>query len=149
MLSIAHGVTGALIATKVGDPFLSAPLILITHYVQDLIPHWDFGTGMTKHLKSKKSAFFQELLIDLPLSVILVFFIFRQYESFSIYPWLGWFLGLLPDFLEFPYLFLNARFFPIKELARLHAFSHRSTPKKILGLSSQIAFILLAYLLAN
>jgi hypothetical protein len=149
MLSIAHGVTGALIATKIGNPFLSTPLILITHYVQDLIPHWDFGTGMTKKLKSKKSAFFQELLIDIPVSIILVFFIFRQYESFSIYPWLGWFLGLLPDFLEFPYLFLNARFFPIKDLAKLHAICHRSTPKILLGLAPQFGFILLTYLLVN
>jgi hypothetical protein len=149
MLSIAHGVTGALIATKIGDPFLSAPLILVSHYLQDFIPHWDFGTGLTKHLKSKKLALFQELLFDLPLSAILVYFIFKQYETFSPLPWIGCFLGLLPDFLEFPYLFLNLKIFPIKQLARLHAFFHQSTHNKIIGLSSQIGFILLAYLLIN
>ena len=147
MLSITHGLTGAFIASHLANPLYSFPTIITVHYLQDLIPHWDLGTGLTKHLKTKKLAFFQELLIDFPLSALFVYFIFRQYQTFSIYPWLGWFFGLLPDFIEFPYLFLNWRFFPITHLARLHAFTHRSTNHKIIGLLPQFAIIIAIYYL--
>lgn len=147
MLSIAHGTTGALIASKIPNPLISIPLCLAAHYIEDYIPHWDMGQGLTKKTKSKKAAFLEELFIDFPLSIVLVFFFFQYGKPFSILPWLGWFMALLPDFLEFPYLFLNARFSPIKELADFHSSVHRSTPEKFKGLWPQAVVILMAYLL--
>ena len=61
MLSIAHAATGAFIATKVANPALAIPLIIISHFVEDYIPHWDVGQGLTKKIKSHQAAFFQEL----------------------------------------------------------------------------------------
>ncbi len=145
MLSIAHGLTGAFIATKIPNPYFSVPLIIAAHFLEDYIPHWDVGQGLTKKVKSHKDAFFQELLTDFPASILLVFFFFQFNQPFSWIPWLGWFLALLPDFIEFPYLFLGWRFFPIKQLASIHKFFHRSTPKKLLGLLPQAAVILLIY----
>lgn len=147
MLSIAHGTTGAFIAKKIPNPLISIPLVLASHYIEDYVPHWDVGTGLTKKLKSKKDAFKQELFIDFPLSFLLVFLFFQLGKPFDWRPWLGWFVGLLPDFLEFPYVFLGWKFFPIKELAQLHSFVHRSTPDKLRGLAPQIAVILIIFLL--
>ncbi len=146
MLSIAHAATGAFIATKIHNPYISIPLILASHFLEDFIPHWDVGQGLTKKLKSHQDAFLQELLIDFPASILLVFFIFQFNQPFSIYPWLGWFFALLPDFLEFPYLFLNWRFTPIKELAIFHKFWHHSIPGKVKGLIPQIIVIVLIYI---
>jgi len=146
MLSIAHAATGAFIATKVANPALSIPLIIISHFVEDYIPHWDVGQGLTKKIKSHRAAFFQELLTDFPASILIVFFFFQFGRPFSPLPWLGWFVALLPDFLEFPYLFLGWRFFPIKQLAAIHRYFHHSTPKKIIGLIPQVLLLVLIYI---
>ena len=147
MLSIAHAATGALIATKIENPYISIPLIIITHFIEDYLPHWDVGQGLTKKLKSHKSAFWQELLTDFPASILIVYFFFQYGKPFSILPWLGWFIALLPDFIEFPYMFLGWRFFPIKQLARIHKFFHHSIPDKFLGLLPQILLLIIIYLI--
>lgn len=147
MLSISHGLTGALIATKISNPLISIPLIIGAHFLEDYIPHWDVGQGLSKKVKSHKSAFYQELFIDLPLSALFVFFFFQYGQDFSLLPWLGWFTALVPDFIEFPYLFLGWRFFPIKQLALIHKFFHRSIPDKFWGLLPQLLVVILIYLL--
>lgn len=147
MLSIAHGVTGALIATKISNPLISIPLIIVAHFIEDYIPHWDVGQGLSKKVKSHKNAFFQELLTDFPASIILVYLFFQHGQPFSLLPWFGWFFGLLPDFIEFPYLFLGWRFFPIKQLAAIHKFFHHSIPNKFLGLAPQILLLIIIYLI--
>ncbi len=148
MLSIAHGTTGALIATLIPNPLISTPIIITTHFFQDHITHWDFGQGLTKKKKSKKAAFFQELTIDFPASILLVYLWFPsptgQINWLAFY---GWFMALLPDFLEFPYLFLNWKFWPINKIAHLHNKVHNSTPEKFKGLWPQALTLLLVYLL--
>jgi hypothetical protein len=148
MLSIAHGATGALIATAIPNPLISTPAILAVHFLQDSIPHWDFGQGLTKKIKSKKASFFQELLIDLPATIVLIYLWFPgtsgQINYLALY---GLFIALLPDFLEFPYLFLNWRFWPIKQIARFHNSVHRSIPNKIRGLWPQALTLIIVYLL--
>ena len=148
MLSIAHGTTGALIATYIPNPFISTPIILAVHFLQDHIPHWDFGQGLSKKKKSKKTAFYQELLIDFPASILLVYLFFRSGSPETLQlAFYGWFIALLPDFLEFPYLFLGWRFWPLKQVDKLHKQVHHSIPNKFKGLWPQAATILLVYLL--
>ncbi|MBU1071281.1 hypothetical protein KKG65_02605 [Patescibacteria group bacterium] len=148
MLSIAHGTTGALIATLIPNPIISTPLILASHFVQDHIPHWDVGQGLTSKKKSKKAAFFQELLLDFPASILLVYLWFPgpsgQINPLAFY---GWFIALLPDFIEFPYLFLNLRFPLLNKFAKLHTSIHKSTPNIFKGLWPQALTLLLVYLL--
>lgn len=146
MLSVAHAATGAFIATKIANPHLAVPLIIASHFLEDYIPHWDVSQGLSKKIKSHKDAFLQELMIDFPASILLVFLFFQYDQPFSWTPWLGWFLALLPDFIEFPYLFLNWRFTPIKQLARFHKFFHHSTPDKVRGLIPQALVLLLIYI---
>jgi len=74
MLSIAHSATGAIIAAKVQNPFLYVPIVLALHYLQDFIPHWDVGTGLTNGSRKRIHAFFLEW-IDLVLSAGLRFFL--------------------------------------------------------------------------
>ena len=148
MLSISHGPSGAFIASKIPNPLISVPLCIAIHFFEDAIPHWDVGQGMNKKTKSKKAAFIQELTWDFPLSIVIVYIFFQYGHSTIQYQaWLGWFAALLPDFLEFPYVFLGWRFRPISDLARLHAYFHRSTAKKLLGLAPQIITLGLIFLL--
>ena len=147
MLSIAHGPTGALIASKIPNPYISIPLILASHFLEDRVPHWDVGQGLTSQKKSKKSAFIQELFFDFPLSILIVYLFFQAGRPFDWRPWLGWFLGLLPDFIEFPYLFLNQRGSFIKKFATFHTWCHRSTSHRFWGLLPQFLVLLVILLL--
>lgn len=146
MLSIAHGPTGAFIASKISNPLISFPLILASHFLEDRVPHWDVGQGLTSQKKSKKMAFFQELFFDFPLSLLIIYLFFQAGRPFDWRPWFGWFIGLLPDFIEFPYIFLQNRSPFIKKFAAFHSWTHRSTPHKFWGLLPQ-GLVLLAILL--
>ena len=147
MLSIAHAPTGALIATKIPNPLISVPLIVLAHLLEDRIPHWDVGTGMGKK-KEKSAAFYQELFFDFPGSILLVYFLFQSGQAqINWLAWLGWFVGLLPDFLDFPVVFLKIRFPLLDYLNRIHKHFHRSTSNVVWGLLPQIIVIALVYLL--
>ena len=147
MLSIAHGTTGALIAKKIPNPLISIPLIIAAHFIEDRVPHWDVGQGLGKKTKTKKDAFLQELFVDFPLSIVLVYFFFQHGKPFDYVAWMGWFVGLLPDFIEFPTLFLNIKIPGVGFVSKIHEFMHRSTPNKFWGLLPQILVILVVYLL--
>lgn len=146
MLSIAHGPTGAFIASKIPNPLISIPLCIAAHFVQDFIPHWDVGTGLSKKVKSKKAAFLQELFIDLPLSVLIVYIFFQAGRPFDWRPWLGWFAALIPDFIEFPRLFLKADPWPIRMINRFHKSIHHSTPAVVRGLAPQILVLVIIWI---
>ena len=145
MLSVAHATTGAFISKKIAPLYISLPLALASHYLEDAIPHWDVGQGLTKGHTSKKQAFWRELLVDFPLSIILVYFLFQAGHPFELRIWLGWFVGLLPDFIEFPKNFLTWQPWPIRQLNDFHGRFHHSTPRIFYGLVPQIALLVLFY----
>lgn len=142
MLSIAHGPTGALIVSKIPNPFISIPLAIFVHYLEDRVPHWDVGQGLTNGSKKKSHSFLQELFIDFPLSIILTYLIFQHGHPLNYYVWLGWFAGLLPDFIEFPRLFLQKHTGIFEMHHKFHKWFHVSTPNKFWGLLPQIITIL-------
>jgi len=147
MLSITHASTAAFITTKIPNPIISIPLALGSHYLEDYIEHWDVGQGITKGKKSKTAAFYQELFFDLPLSIAIVYFFFQHGQPFSVWPWIGWFFGLLPDFVEFPRNFLKWEPAFIRPLNQFHHHFHNSIPDKVRGLTPQILILILIYLL--
>lgn len=147
MLSIAHGPTGAFIATKISNPLISIPLILAAHYIEDKVPHWDFGQGLTSGKKKKSHSFLQELFFDFPLSILITYFFFQYNQPFSYYVWLGWFVGLLPDFIEFPRLFLKQSSALLNWHHKFHKYFHVSIPNKVWGLLPQFIVLLAIYYL--
>lgn len=138
MLSISHSLTGAFIATKLPSPFLYIPLIFLSHYLEDWIPHWDVGTGLSNGKRSKQAALILEVG-ELVITFGLVYW-FWQYGSASINStaWIGAFTGLIPDFLEAPRNFLKWEPPIIRPLNQLHGLFHHSTPNIAFGLTPQI-----------
>jgi hypothetical protein len=153
MLSIAHGLTGAVIVTGISNPYISLPLALISHYALDVVPHWDVGQGLSKKTKSKRLAFLQELFIDFPGSILLVFLFFPVTSPqpfdlpFNTLAFLGWFIALLPDFVEFPKNFLHLNPPIFKQLNYFHNLVHHSIPNTFVGLLPQTLLILYIYLI--
>lgn len=142
MLSIAHGPTGAFIASKIPNPFLSLPLAILAHYLQDRVPHWDVGQGLTNGSKKKAHSFAQELFFDLPISIGLTYLLFQYHQPFRLHIWLGFIAGLLPDFIEFPLLFLKRHNFLLDQHHHFHKLFHFSIPNKFWGLLPQVIVLL-------
>jgi hypothetical protein len=146
MLATTHSLASALIVSRIPSPLISFPLIIITHYIMDFIPHWDTGTGLTKGLKSRKKAF-RDTIIDLAVAAILVFFFFQLGKKFSVKLWFGVLLGITPDLLESPALFLNYRPLIIAKIEEFQDSFHHSV-KFPEGLIPQLFLIALILLIA-
>lgn len=150
MLSISHALTGAFIAYNLPQPILYTPLVLASHYLEDWIPHWDVGTGLSNGKRHPRTAFLLEI-IDILLAGILVLAVFiwptGEFWPFTNFipqnssTWhviIGAFIGLLPDFIEAPRNFLKKEPRFIAPLNKFHGRWHHSTPNKIIGLLPQI-----------
>ena len=96
MTATAHAIVGTLIAVRFTDPLVSAPLALGTHYLFDLVPHWDSGTNRKQ--KSEKR-FLTEAIIDGSISVLVSFLIYHYIFGLSDYFYLYFVVlfALLPD----------------------------------------------------
>ena len=154
MLSISHAVTGAFIAVKIGNPVLAFPLIILSHYLEDSIHHWDVGTGISGGTKSSALAFRHELF-DLTLAAVLVliFFPLSSYNLSSLIYSLkepqiwGALLGILPDLLEAPRNFWKYEPVWLSPINRFHGRFHHSFPQIIPGLAPQVILLPLLWFL--
>ncbi len=166
MLSISHAVTGAFIATHT-HPIIAGPLIIASHYLEDWIPHWDVGTGLSSGRRSRHAALFLEVF-DLLAAAGLVFWLWQWEPGISLWgqlqglgmiwsagwfervawaAWLGAFAGLLPDFLEFPRNFLHWEPPFLRPLNDIHHAFHESTHQVVIGLIPQIVLVAAIWLL--
>ncbi len=147
MLSISHVATGAFIASKVSNPVIAVPLILASHFLEDWIPHWDVGTGLSNGSRKKRSAFVMEIG-ELVVSFAIVF-LFWQFHQSGVPTWIyfGGFIGILPDFLMFPKNFLHSEPFFLRPINAFHKLFHHSTPDMVLGLTPQVVVLLAIFLL--
>lgn len=149
MLSIAHGVTGAFIATSLPNPVLYVPLTFASHYLEDWIPHWDVGTGLSTGKRKINTAIILELG-DLALTFLLVWLFWgygQSDQSVFHLALIGAFVGLLPDFMEAPRNFLKKEPFFLKPFNEIHGWFHHSTHNMWLGLAPQFIVIVLIFLL--
>lgn len=141
MLSVSHAVTGAFIASKLPHPLLYVPLTLAAHYLQDWIPHWDVGTGLSNGTRKRQTAVLLEI-VDLAVTVGLIYFLWQSGQSaLQTHIWAGAFVGLLPDFIEAPRNFLGREPAFFKPLNTFHHYFHHSTPQVLLGLAPQILLL--------
>jgi len=141
MLSISHSVTGAFIATKLPHPLLFIPLIFASHYLEDWMPHWDVGTGLSSGKRKRSHAIILEL-IELCITFAMIYFIWQHGSQEIVWnAWIGAFTGLVPDFLEAPRNFLYWEPAIIRPLNHIHALFHHSTPNMLFGLAPQIVVV--------
>lgn len=147
MLSISHVTTGAYIAAKVSNPIIAFPLILASHYLEDWIPHWDVGTGLSKGTRKRKDAFVWGVA-DLLIAFAIVF-LFWQILSNKLEWWvfLGGIIGIVPDLLEAPRNFLGYEPSWLKPFNNFHHNFHHSIPDRFAGLLPQVILLLVIFLL--
>lgn len=113
MLESLHSLTGAVIAYKIGNPILAFPIALLSHFVTDLLPHWNPEIYKEKkklgHLLAKTNL---QIIIDCLVGLFVSLFV-----AFKALPDTGHFLiviggsffAILPDLVEAPYYYLNVK----------------------------------------
>ncbi|KKR78238.1 MAG: hypothetical protein UU23_C0001G0002 [Candidatus Curtissbacteria bacterium GW2011_GWA1_40_9] len=100
MTATAHALIGASLAIRITNPYIGLPLAIISHFIADLIPHWDAGTN---HRKKSLLRLKVEATLDVLLGFALVFLIFReQIISNPIYMFSMVIAAQLPDWVEAP-----------------------------------------------
>jgi len=98
MTATAHALIGASIAAKFTNPLLGIPLAILSHFVADMIPHWDAGTN---HKKKTKLRLATEATFDVLLGFALVILLFRNTVSLD-YLFVMVIAAQLPDWLKTP-----------------------------------------------
>jgi len=108
MTATAHALIGASIALKVTNPLLGIPIAILSHFIADLIPHWDAGTN---HKKKSLTRLKMEAAADVLLGFLLAYLIFWKFVDpeylfvFKVPPfsWLDWLGHKLQSRMQLPW----------------------------------------------
>lgn len=143
MLITPHAILGASIAAKVENPFLVLPISFFSHYLLDLVPHWQ--ETLYPYIPTKKTVI--RTFFDLLISFIIVYFIAKD----SKMPWLIWSAGVIANISDLDTLIsLNKKSFkfkPFKVYYNLHGKIQRETGS-LLGILPQLLVVILSLLFA-
>ena len=113
MLELPHMLIGAAIATSIGNPLLSLPLALGSHFVADLVPHWNphIYRETKKYGKpTRRSTVI--IIVDSTLSLGLGLFIASQAlpdVSKALIMLAACLLAVLPDVVEAPFFYFGVK----------------------------------------
>ncbi|MCL4389816.1 MAG: hypothetical protein M1484_03520 [Patescibacteria group bacterium] len=107
MTATAHAIVGAAIASKIPNPVIALPIIFVSHFLGDKLPHWD---PMTAAKTKTKAQIFWQTVADVLLGYSLVLLFIWYKDLNPVYILLGAFTAQLPDWLELPHMFTDRKF---------------------------------------
>ncbi len=140
MLEVPHVIAGLAIGRIIPNPIISIPVIFLSHFILDQIPHWN-----PKPTRSALSV----LMLDFISAVIIIsFFVYKALPNVlqSLLVLTSCIISILPDLVQVPYHFLNIRprfLEKFVEFQTTHQ-NHTSFPK---GIISQLIIILVGLLI--
>jgi hypothetical protein len=120
MLAASHALIGASIAQIIPNPYLGLPLSLLSHFLGDLIPHWDFRT---RKVKRKKLTTITVSLTDAAIGFGLGLIFFGSQIPLK-YLVAMMFAAQLPDWIEAPFHILEWNFPPFSSIKKLQSRLH-------------------------
>ncbi len=107
MLETPHVALGAAIAVAIPNPLISIPLAFASHFLLDMVPHWN--PHLNTEIKSYGKLTNKTLLIigfDLASALLLTAFLTHRAlpnNALAINIFLSSFAAILPDVVEGPY----------------------------------------------
>jgi len=111
MLETPHALVGIAIATKVPNPLISIPLAFGSHFILDMIPHWNphINTELKKYGKitNKSLAIIGGDLLFAGITTVLVSSHLDPNQLLVYY--LAAAASIMPDAVEAPYFFFKNR----------------------------------------
>ncbi len=148
MIATPHILAGATIATSKLSPEISLPLVFLSHFVLDAIPHVEPSTFFKQHRKKEDEATWREIFWEIPdllFSTIVLILLFLKSHNFYLF-W-GAFFGILPDLFDNVPFWYGVRKWPVfRQIHFLHDFFHIELDKKhwYIGLITQSAIVAVA-----
>lgn len=135
---------GAAIAAKIGNPALSLPLALASHFALDLLPHWNphLNTELNRlgKLSGKTVTFIAtDMFLGLAGGLLIASTVLPDQNQFAIVV-LGAFMGVLPDLAEAPHFFLGFHHPWILKLVKFQKSIQNDTPP-FLGILTQVLLL--------
>lgn len=147
MTATSHAVIGTIIATKIGNPVLAIPIAIASHFLADIVPHWDTGTN---HKEKNTTRFIIESFIDVTFSFILSFILINLFfPTTSIsYAFFIIIISQLPDWITAPYLFFKVK---IPLFVWTYHFQRKFNNRldKPWGIITQVAVLILLIIIAK
>ncbi|MFB5608330.1 MAG: hypothetical protein ACE5RG_09565, partial [Candidatus Nitrosomaritimum yanchengensis] len=106
-----HALVGMAIATKIPNPLISIPLAFTSHFILDMVPHWNphINTELKKHGKiTNKSV--SIIVGDLFIAGASTLAISSSVNDVNMYVLIiAAAAAIMPDAIEAPYFFLKSR----------------------------------------
>lgn len=147
MTATSHAVIGTVIAAKVGNPALAIPLALASHFVADMVPHWDAGFNWRKKSENRFLAeAVADVIVGFIASYLLLIFLFPSTNL--LYAFLLIIASQLPDWLMAPYLFFKSKFPLFRYAYTIQGPFNRSADIPW-GIINQVAILILLVVLAK
>lgn len=146
MMATPHALVGALLAVQFKDPAIGLPIAFFSHYIFDLVPHWDWGWHPGESISrikdpSKKKQIFIESTIDVIVGFIICFALFLRWVD-PVYLFFMIIAAQGPDWLTVPWWLFGYDKFPVnvnrkfQHIMQLHA-------RLPWGITNQILAVLL------
>lgn len=138
MTATAHALIGASLATKILNPVIGIPVAILSHFIADLIPHWDAGTN---HHNKSALRLKVEAVLDVLLGFALVLILFRtQTLQNPLYMFSMVISAQLPDWLAAPDFMFNLKIPPFSWMQKI---GHETQTRMQLpwGLVTQVATV--------
>lgn len=109
MTLTTHTLIGVAIVSNIKNPYLSLPLVFLSHFWADVIPHWDYISlsKFPRLEKQERRKLWRYIFFDFIFGLFVgLFFVFRALPNLSEAKiiFFGTLLANLPDGLEFPHL---------------------------------------------
>ncbi len=98
MIAVNHALTGAAIGLLVGQPVLSIPIAVASHYVCDVLPH--FGLNIPDKIAIRSNIFRNYLVVDAAACMSLVLLLFMVRPEHWLLASICAFMATAPDFLS-------------------------------------------------
>lgn len=148
MLELPHAIIGAVIGTKIGNPFLAFPLAILSNFLLDILPHWNphLNTELKTlgHL-SKRTTFIVIVdgLLGLVIGSLLAFRFYPDIERVTMIL-ICCFLSVSADLIEAPYFFFKLKSpFILKWIALQKKI--QTNVSEVPGILSQIIFLIICF----
>lgn len=149
MLETPHVLIGAAIATKIPNPAIAIPLAFASHFVLEMIPHWN------PHLNTEirnfgKPTVQSTVVTAIDSTIALISGSFIAYKALpntaqALTIFFACFAAVLPDVIEGPYFFLKMKNAFIKKWIDIQKAVQSDAPIAP-GLITQVVTIIAAIL---
>lgn len=144
MTATGHAIIGTVIAAKIGNPALAAPLAIASHVAADVFPHWDEGTNGKKTKKRIAIEAVFDVLFGFAISYLIIFLLFPQTDL--IYVLIMIMVSQSLDWITAPYYLFGIKQFKIFYTLQK---SFNNEMKAPWGIINQIAILAVIVILAK